>query len=97
METTQSLHDILVTIGHYSSLESQYIRVRLKPLRKVWEEYDSWKGGLPLSKLSIDEKPGERQSSTLTLGSNDSPISFAEWLPQFYDEVLLSLEQEWKW
>eukprot|EP00250_Pteridium_aquilinum_P011176 c19884_g1_i1 orf=304-2817(-) len=98
VEATQSLHDILVTIGHYSSLENQYTRVRLKPLRRVWEEYDSGKGGLGLNKLSIDEKPDDRQASTLTLtASSDSRTSFVDWLPQFYDEVLISLEQEWKW
>lgn len=97
VEVTQGLHDILVTIGHYSSIEKQYTRVRLKPLRRVWEEYDSGKGGLALSKHSIDEKPGESRASTLTLTSDDSRTSFVDWLPRFYDEVLLSLEQEWKW
>lgn len=97
MEATQSLHDILVTIGRYTSLENQYTRVRLKPLRRVWEEYDSGKGGLSLNKLSIDEKPYDRQPPTSTLPIGDSRTSFVDWLPQFYDEVLLSLEQEWKW
>lgn len=97
VEATQSLHDILVTIGRYTSLENQYTRVRLKPLRRVWEEYDSGKGGLSLNKLSIDEKPYDRQPPTSTLPIGDSRTSFVDWLPQFYDEVLLSLEQEWKW
>lgn len=98
LESTQNLHDILVTIGHYSALEKQYTRVRLKPLRRVWEECDSGKGGLPLNKLSFEEKPDDnRRASSLTVSDSDSRTSFVDWLPQFYDEVLLSLEQEWKW
>ncbi|KAH7292646.1 hypothetical protein KP509_29G079000 [Ceratopteris richardii] len=98
VESTQSLYDILVTIGRYSSLEKQYTRVRLKPLRRVWEESDSGKGGLALNKLSIEEKPDDsRQASSLSVGDNNAQISFVDWLPHFYDEVLLYLEQEWKW
>lgn len=96
VEATQSLRDILVTIGHYESLEQQYTRARLKPLRRVWEEYDSGKGSLAVGKSSIDETQSERRAATF-LTSNGSPASFADWLPRFYDEVLLSLEQEWKW
>lgn len=97
VEVTQGLRDILVTIGHHKSLEQQYTRVRLKPLRRVWEEYDSGKGGPVSSKASMNEKEGERRTASLNLTSNGSPISFTDWLPQFYDEVLLFLEQEWKW
>ncbi|KAI5075080.1 hypothetical protein GOP47_0009156 [Adiantum capillus-veneris] len=98
LESTQNLHDILVMIGHYGALEKQYTRVRLKPLRRVWEECDSGKGGLTLNKLAAEEKPDDsKQASSLTVADSNSRTSFVDWLPQFYDEVLLSLEQEWKW
>jgi conserved oligomeric Golgi complex subunit 7 len=30
-------------------------------------------------------------------GYSISSLSFSSWLPSFYDETLLYLEQEWKW
>ncbi|XP_062118542.1 conserved oligomeric Golgi complex subunit 7-like [Humulus lupulus] len=45
--------------------------------------------------------PEEEQSrsglSSHEFQSSSSTISFASWLPSFYDELILYLEQEWKW
>jgi hypothetical protein len=30
-------------------------------------------------------------------GESINGLSFSSWLPNFYDETLLYLEQEWKW
>ncbi|EFJ06368.1 hypothetical protein SELMODRAFT_135591 [Selaginella moellendorffii] len=73
VESVQAFRAILLTIGRYNSLEQQYSKVRLKPLRRLWDEYES---------------------STDGVGSGKP---FIEWLPTFYDQVLLTLEQELKW
>ncbi|ONK80125.1 uncharacterized protein A4U43_C01F14140 [Asparagus officinalis] len=83
VEAVQDLRRILIRIGRFKSLELLYIKMHLKPLRKRWEDFDLRQRA---SKLET-EKLGERPSS----------ISFSSWLPSFYDEVLLYLEQEWKW
>ncbi|BBN04234.1 conserved oligomeric Golgi complex subunit 7 [Marchantia polymorpha subsp. ruderalis] len=91
VDSTQGLRDILITIGRYSSLEQHYTRVRVRPLRRLWEEFESGKGGLPIGKSATGVK-----LQTLA-GPNSVSVSFAEWLPKFYDEVLVQLEQELKW
>ncbi|WJX34593.1 hypothetical protein P8452_22693 [Trifolium repens] len=39
----------------------------------------------------------ERTSSGGDFQSVSPTVSFSNWLPSFYDELLLYLEQEWKW
>ncbi|CAM6118369.1 unnamed protein product [Calypogeia fissa] len=92
VDSTQGLRDILIRIGRYSSLEQHYTRVRVKPLRRLWEEFESGKGGLPVGKQSTNDK----QPVTL-IAQTDGSVSFLEWLPKFYDEVLVQFEQELKW
>lgn len=64
-------------------MELQYIKLGIKPLKKLWERFDSRQQAHKLE----TEKHHEYTN----------PISFSSWLPSFYDEVLLYLEQEWKW
>ncbi|KAI5389911.1 hypothetical protein KIW84_075288 [Lathyrus oleraceus] len=68
VDAAQDLRGILIRIGRFKSLESQY---------------------------SKDEM--ERTSSVGNFQSVSSTISFSNWLPSFYDELLLYLEQEWQW
>lgn len=64
----------------------------MRPLRRLWEEFEAGKGGLPVGKASaIDKQP------VASIVPNDGSVSFLEWLPKFYDEVLVQLEQELKW
>ncbi|KAK8934338.1 hypothetical protein KSP39_PZI014828 [Platanthera zijinensis] len=93
VEVVQDLRQILVRIGRYKSLELHYTRMHLKPLKKLWEVFESRQRA---NKLEM-EKHGERQSSIPNSTANASTISFNTWLPSFYDEFLVYLEQEWKW
>lgn len=99
VESTQGLRNILITIGRYKSLEQHYTRVRMRPLKRLWEEFESAKVGIPLAKAAATDNStgGDRRPATMSTSANGSTTSFAEWLPHFYDEVLLVLEQELKW
>eukprot|EP00850_Spirogloea_muscicola_P009999 SM000057S18429 [mRNA] locus=s57:547827:552731:- [translate_table: standard] len=81
-DTTQSLRDILMAIGRYDSLEQQYTRARVKPLKRLWEEVDQ---PAPSSVPEVEDD------------GRKPPLQFVHFLPHFYDEVLLSIEQEIKW
>lgn len=99
VESTQGLRDILITIGRYKSLEQHYTRVRMRPLKRFWEEFEAVKVGIPLAKPAATDNSvgGDRRPATMPNSANGSTTSFAEWLPHYYDEVLLVLEQELKW
>jgi len=99
VESTQGLRDILITIDRYSSLEQHYTRVRMRPLRRLWDEFESAKAGLSLAKTSTTENhPGtDRRPPSTAISVKGPAMSFVEWLPHFYDEILLVLEQELKW
>ncbi|KAB5564360.1 hypothetical protein DKX38_004414 [Salix brachista] len=90
VDIAQDLRGILMRIGRFKSLEMHYTKVHLKPIRQLWEDFETRQRP---NKLASERNEMDRLS-----GSNDSPaISFASWLPSFYDELLLYLEQEWKW
>jgi conserved oligomeric Golgi complex subunit 7 len=80
----QDLRGILIRIGRFKSLEVQYTKIHVKPLKKLWEDFELRQR---VSRMEI-EKVG---------GYSISSLSFSSWLPNFYDETLLYLEQEWKW
>ncbi|XP_020112977.1 conserved oligomeric Golgi complex subunit 7 [Ananas comosus] len=83
VDAVQDLRRILIRIGRFKSLELQYTKMHIKPLKKLWEDFDLRQRA---NKLEM-EKHGENAAS----------LSFSSWLPSFYDETLLYLEQEWKW
>ncbi|WOK98056.1 embryo yellow protein [Canna indica] len=83
VEDVQDLRRILLRIGRFKSLELQYIKIGIKPLKKLWEGFDSRQQA---NKLELEKHRDHSKS-----------LSFFSWLPSFYDEVLLYLEQEWKW
>lgn len=99
VESTQGLRDILITVGRYKSLEQHYTRVRMRPLKRMWEDFEAAKAGIPLAKPAATDNTmgGDRRPATMSSSANGSTTSFAEWLPRYYDEVLLVLEQELKW
>lgn len=86
VDAVQDLRQILIRIGRFKSVEMLYTKIHLKPIRQLWEEYDSRQQA---NKLASEKHDVERLPS--------STDSFSSWLPNFYDEVLLYLEQEWKW
>ncbi|GAB2273222.1 Regulator of nonsense transcripts 1-like protein [Dionaea muscipula] len=49
--------------------------------------------------FSVFGAPGlpELNASQVMFSFSLSMVSFSSWLPNFYDELLLYLEQEWKW
>jgi hypothetical protein len=61
----------------------QYTKIHVKPLKKLWEDFDVKQRA---SRIEMEKRGGEISST-----------SFSSWLPTFYDETLLYLEQEWKW
>jgi hypothetical protein len=71
----------------------------MRPLRRLWDEFESAKAGLPLAKTSTTEnQPGtDRRPPSTAISVKGPAMSFVEWLPHFYDEILLVLEQELKW
>ncbi|KAG0491921.1 hypothetical protein HPP92_005319 [Vanilla planifolia] len=93
VEVVQELRQILVRIGRFKSLELHYTKMHVKHLKKLWEEFDTVQR---TSKLEV-EKDMERNPSIVDSITHASFISFSSWLPSFYDELLLYLEQEWKW
>ncbi|KAM0061777.1 putative oligomeric Golgi complex subunit 7 protein [Helianthus debilis subsp. tardiflorus] len=89
----QDLREILIRIGRYKSLENHYTKVHLKFIRKLWEDYE----------LKQRTKSGSERNQVESISSSHDyqptlpTIAFPSWLPSFYDELLLYLEQEWKW
>ncbi|CAN6860685.1 unnamed protein product [Brassica oleracea] len=90
VDVAQDLRGILIRIGRFKSLELQYSKVRLKPIKQLWDDFDT---------KQRPNKLATERSETQTLSSGDELqlTSFASWLPSFYDELLLYLEHEWKW
>ncbi|KAK6155863.1 hypothetical protein DH2020_010111 [Rehmannia glutinosa] len=93
VNVAQEMRGILIRIGRFKSLESYYTKVHLKPIKKLWEDFDLRQQS---SKLANEKNEVERVSGSFDSQSNLS-IMFSRWLPSFYDELLLYLEQEWKW
>ncbi|KAF8412995.1 hypothetical protein HHK36_000967 [Tetracentron sinense] len=94
VDGVQDLRGILIRIGRFKSLEMHYTRVHLKPIKKLWEDFDLRQRA---NKLGSERHDVERLSSLNESSSSLPTLPFASWLPGFYDEVLLYLEQEWKW
>ncbi|KAL5569917.1 hypothetical protein UlMin_026492 [Ulmus minor] len=89
VDVAQNLRGILIRIGRFKSLELHYTKVHLKPIKQLWEDFDS--------KQRASRSEVERLSISNDFQSSSLTISFSSWLPSFYDELLLYLEQEWKW
>ena len=94
VDVAQDLRGILIRIGRFKSLELHYTKVHLKPIKQLWDDFDSKQRA---SKLANEKSEVERLSSSNELQSSSLTVSFSNWLPSFYDELLLYLEQEWKW
>ncbi|GJT15619.1 conserved oligomeric Golgi complex subunit 7 [Tanacetum coccineum] len=94
VNVAQDLREILIRIGRYKSLESHYTKVHLKPIRQLWEDYELKQ---QRTKTGGERNQVESLSSAHDYQSSPPTVSFPSWLPSFYDELLLYLEQEWKW
>ncbi|KAJ4956701.1 hypothetical protein NE237_013484 [Protea cynaroides] len=94
VDAVQDIWKILIQIGRFKSLELHYTKVHLKPIKQLWEEFDSRQRA---NKPASEKHDGERLSTITSSSSSLPTLSFSSWLPSFYDEVLLYLEQEWKW
>ncbi|XP_022736275.1 conserved oligomeric Golgi complex subunit 7 [Durio zibethinus] len=94
VDVAQDLRGILIRIGRFKSLELHYTKVHLKPIKQLWDDFDSKHRA---SKLANEKIEIERLSNGNELQSSSPTVSFSSWLPSFYDELLLYLEQEWKW
>ncbi|XP_047954991.1 conserved oligomeric Golgi complex subunit 7 [Salvia hispanica] len=90
----QEMRGILIRIGRFKSLENYYTKVHLRPIKKLWEDFDLKQQS---NKLANEKNEMEQFSRSVDSKSNVPTLSFAQWLPSFYDELLLYLEQEWKW
>lgn len=92
INVAQDLRGILIRIGRFKSLEMHYTKVHLKPIRHLWEDFDSrhQPSKAPRERNQVEKRTNDVQSSL-------PAVSFSSWLPSFYDELLLYLEQEWKW
>lgn len=95
VDIAQDLRGILIQIGRFKSMELHYTKVHLKPIKQLWEDFDSKQP--PPNKLATEKSQVERLSTTSESQSTAPTILFSSWLPNFYDELLLYLEQEWKW
>ncbi|KAK3221010.1 hypothetical protein Dsin_014980 [Dipteronia sinensis] len=94
IDIAQDLRGILIRIGRFKSLELHYTKVHLKHIKQLWEDLDSRQRA---NKLSNERNEFERLPNNNEFQSSSPLISFSSWLPSFYDELLLYLEQEWKW
>ncbi|KAJ8541644.1 hypothetical protein K7X08_002460 [Anisodus acutangulus] len=92
VDVAQEMRAILLRIGRFKSLELHYTKVHLKPIKRLWEDFDL--------RQQANKVANEKSEIDRLLNSQDfqsSMVSFSSWLPSFYDELLLYLEQEWKW
>lgn len=89
----QDMREILIRIGRFKSLEQHYTKVHLKPIQELWDNFDKRNQ----TNRYTNEKSEIEKISNNELQSRSPTISFFTWLPSFYDELLLYLEQEWKW
>uniref|UniRef100_A0A1J3GGG3 Conserved oligomeric Golgi complex subunit 7 n=1 Tax=Noccaea caerulescens TaxID=107243 RepID=A0A1J3GGG3_NOCCA len=94
VDVAQDLRGILLRIGRFKSLELQYSKVRLKPIKQLWDDFDTKQRA---NKLASERNESQRLTSGDEFQLASTQTSFASWLPSFYDELLLYLEQEWKW
>ena len=94
VDVAQDLRGILIRIGRFKSLEQHYTKFHLKPIKQLWDDFDSKHRA---SKLANEKSEIERLSSSNELQSGSPTVLFSSWLPSFYDELLLYLEQELKW
>ncbi|KAK0598637.1 hypothetical protein LWI29_036535 [Acer saccharum] len=94
IDVAQDLRGILIRIGRFKSLELHYTKVHLKHIKQLWEDFDSRQRA---NKVANERNEFERLASNNEFQSSSPVISFSSWLPSFYDELLLYLEQEWKW
>ncbi|KAK6250445.1 hypothetical protein SCA6_004450 [Theobroma cacao] len=94
IDVAQDLRGILIRIGRFKSLEMHYTKVHLKPIKQLWDDFDSKQRA---SKLANEKSEVERLTISNDLRSSSPTVFFSSWLPSFYDELLLYLEQEWKW
>ncbi|KAG5558361.1 hypothetical protein RHGRI_008328 [Rhododendron griersonianum] len=94
VDVAQDLRGILIRIGRFKSLEQHYTKVHLRPIEQLWEDYGSQQRAI---KLGSEKNELERVSNSHGFSSSLPTVSFSSWLPSFYDELLLYLEQEWKW
>lgn len=89
VDVAQEMRGILVRIGRFQSLEVYYTKVHLKSIKQLWDEFES--------RQRTTKFQTNHSANTNEFQSNHSSVSFSTWLPSFYDELLLCLEQEWKW
>ncbi|GMH29675.1 hypothetical protein Nepgr_031518 [Nepenthes gracilis] len=94
VDVAQDLRGILIRIGRFKSLEVYYTKVHLKPIKQLWEEFESRQR---TNKVANEITDGERLAGGNEFQLSDPTVSFSSWLSSFYDELLLYLEQEWKW
>ncbi|KAK4359020.1 hypothetical protein RND71_021249 [Anisodus tanguticus] len=88
VDVAQEMRAILLRIGRFKSLELHYTKVHLKPIKRLWEDFDLRQQA---------NKVANEKSEIDRLSNSQDFQSFSSWLPSFYDELLLYLEQEWKW
>ncbi|KAM7499531.1 hypothetical protein LguiA_023945 [Lonicera macranthoides] len=93
VDLAQAMRGILIRIGRFKSLELHYTKVHMKPIKKLWEDFDSRQQ----NKITSEKNEIEKFSSSHDFQSSSLTVSFFSWLPSFYDELVLYLEQEWKW
>ncbi|GLT39805.1 hypothetical protein SLA2020_139750 [Shorea laevis] len=94
IDVAQDLRGILIRIGRFKSLELHYTKVHLKTIKQLWDDFDSRQRA---NKIANEKIEAERLTTSSELHSTMPTVSFSSWLPSFYDELLLYLEQEWKW
>ncbi|GLT40281.1 hypothetical protein SLA2020_144270 [Shorea laevis] len=94
IDVAQDLWGILIRIGRFKSLELHYTKVHLKTIKQLWDDFDLRQRD---NKIANEKIEAERLTNSNELHPTMPTVSFSSWLPSFYDELLLYLEQEWKW
>jgi hypothetical protein len=87
------LRGVLIRIGRFKSLESQYSKVHLKPIKKLWEDLESRER----ANKSANEKSEMERMSTGGDFQSSPTISFSNWLPSFYDGLISLQMRRMKW
>ena len=98
-ETTRKLRGVMESIGRDAALASVYSLAREKPLMAFWNKFqgeaESTSGGGVASSSSSGALSGA--AAEVLRFAHARSDDFASWLPSFYDEVLLTVEQEKRW
>ncbi|KAE8720182.1 ribosomal RNA small subunit methyltransferase NEP1-like [Hibiscus syriacus] len=84
VDVAQDLRGILVRIGRFESLELHYTKVHLKPIKQLWDDFDSKRR---VSKLANEKSEAERPA----INNASQSSSLATLVPKLLTETMAAV------